>query len=143
MSARTLEKQPRLLLCLHSHTQKIIGLHVRADQEFLPSQSGPINWKLTCALTPHRGRISEHGNTKSGKRKTLIDFTCFLMHLPHCLCPHCYQKPIQRLYCEVTRWFSPYVPQVAAHVNACSWTCVVLKNKKQKKVLNKRPAKAR
>lgn len=26
--------------------------------------------------------ISQHGNTKSGKRKTLIDFTRFLMHLP-------------------------------------------------------------
>ena len=62
--------------------RKYIGLHVRADQEFLPSQSGPISWKLTCALTPLRERISEHGNTKSGKRKTLIDFTCFLMCLP-------------------------------------------------------------
>lgn len=76
------KKHPCLLFYLHSHKKKITGLHVRADKEFLPSQSGPISWKLTCALTPLRGRISKHGNTKSGKRKTLIDFTCFLMHLP-------------------------------------------------------------
>ena len=71
-------------VCTHTPKKKkeIVGLHVRVDQEFLPSQSGPIRWALTCALTPLRGRISEHGNTKSGKRKTLIDFACFLMCLP-------------------------------------------------------------
>lgn len=61
--------------------KEIIVVLVKTDQDFLPSQSGPISCKLTCALTPLRGRISEHGNTKSGKRKTLIDFTCFLMLL--------------------------------------------------------------
>ena len=71
-------------VCTHTNRKKkeIVGLHVRVDQEFLPSQSGPIRWELTCALTPLRGRISEHGNTKSGKRKTLIDFARFLMCLP-------------------------------------------------------------
>lgn len=75
-------------VCTHTKRKKktkkkeIVGLHVRVDQEFLPSQSGPIRWELTCALTPLRGRISEHGNTKSGKRKTLIDFARFLMRLP-------------------------------------------------------------
>ncbi len=84
VSARTLKNNHvcfSVCTIAHTHT-KIGGLHVRVDQEFLPSQSGPIRWELTCALTPLRGGISEHGNTKSGKRKTLIDFTCFLMRLP-------------------------------------------------------------
>lgn len=123
------QKQPRLLLCLHSHKKKkIIGLHVRADQEFLPSQSGPISWKLTCALTPLRGGISEHGNTKSGKRKTLIDFTCFLMRLPqgpavlqqlHALPPLPSEADTATVLWSNGFVFSP-VPQVAAHADACS-----------------------
>lgn len=64
----------------HAHTS-IFGMCVRVNQEFLPSQSGPICWKLTCTLTPLRVTLSEHRNTKSGKRKTLTYFGCFLMHL--------------------------------------------------------------
>lgn len=61
----------------HQRAHKNHWLRVKVDQEFLPSQSAPICRTLTCALTPLEGvgeRISEHGNTQSGKRKTLIDF---------------------------------------------------------------------
>lgn len=73
-----------MLQNIHTHTHahtSIFGICVRVNQEFLPSQSGPICWKLTCALTPLRVTLSEHRNTKSGKRKTPSYFRCFLMHL--------------------------------------------------------------
>lgn len=128
-----------LSVCLQARTQnvfarpkkkKIIGLHVGVDQGFLPSQSGPISWMLTCALTPVKGRIGEHGKTKSGKRKLSLTprasprrrLKVLLLSLSCCLCTRCHQELIQRLHGEVMDLFS--VLQVVIKANRTINVCV-------------------
>lgn len=121
------KKQTLWLLCLHSHTHKIIGLHVRVDQEFLPSQSGPIRWKLTCALTPlgesqraWKHQVREKKN--SHWLRMLLNAAASRSRCPQLVAlffPHCPQKLIQRVCREVMGSLSPRAPQVGARTNSC------------------------
>lgn len=55
----------------------LLGFFVTADLEFLPSQSGPISWKLTCALKEKETQQALKGRKSRNRRNSLY------LHAPH------------------------------------------------------------